>query len=59
MDFIVGDTVAVNNGVKLNGKPLSEVPAIVEKVSAEHLSLIYDNFKYTAHIKDCKKVKVA
>ena len=58
MEFAVGDIVVANNGVKVKGKPLSEIPAIVERVSTEHLSLIYDNFKYNADIKDCKKVNV-
>lgn len=55
--FSVGDYVVVNNGVSVNGTPLSEIAAKVEKVTKDYLFLIYDNFKYVASIKACRKVK--
>ena len=55
--FNVGDFVTVDNGVSVNGTPLSEIAAKVEKVTKDYLFLIYDNFKYVASIKACRKVK--
>ena len=55
--FSVGDYVVVNNGVSVNGTPLSEIAAKVERVTKDYLFLIYDNFKYVASIKACRKVK--
>lgn len=54
--FIKGDMVSVNNGVKVNGTPLSELAAEVVKVADDYLFLKFPNFKYTAHKKDCRKV---
>ena len=55
--FSVGDYVVVNNGVSVNGTPLSEIAAKVERVTKDYLFLIYDNFKYVASINACRKVK--
>ena len=55
--FSVGDYVVVNNGVSVNGTPLSEIAAKVEKVTEDYLFLIYDNLKYAANKKDCNKTK--
>ena len=55
--FSVGDYVVVNNGVSVNGTPLSEIAAKAEKVKKAYLFLIYDNFKYVASIKSCRKVR--
>ena len=55
MGFKVGDRVCVDNGVKVNGVPLGEIAAEVERVAGEHVFLNYPTFKYIAHKKDCKK----
>ena len=51
-----GDIVYMDNGVKVNGFPIGEIAAEVERVAGEHVFLIYPTFKYVAHIKNCKKV---
>ena len=55
--FNVGDYVVVKNGVSVNETPLSEIAAKVERVTKDYLFLIYDNFKYVASIKSCRKVR--
>ena len=55
--FNVGDYVVVKNGVSVNGTPLSEIAAKVERATKDYLFLIYDNFKYVASIKSCRKVR--
>ena len=55
--FNVGDYVVVKNGVSVNGTPLLEIAAKVERVTKDYLFLIYDNFKYVASIKSCRKVR--
>ena len=55
--FNVGDFVTVDNGVSVNGTPLSEIPAEVERVTSDFLFLKFKNFKYVANIKECRKVR--
>ena len=45
----------MDNGIKVNGVPIGEIAAEVERVAGEHVFLIYPTFKYVAHIKNCKK----
>ena len=55
--FNVGDCVTVDNGVSINGTPLSEIPGEVEKVTSDYLFIKFDSFRYVANVKHCKKVK--
>lgn len=54
-EFNKGDIVYMDNGIKVNGVPIGEIAAEVERVAGEHVFLIYPTFKYVAHIKNCKK----
>ena len=49
--------MTVDNGVSVNGTPLSEIPAEVERVTSDFLFLKFKNFKYVANIKECRKVR--
>ena len=55
-EFNKGDIVYMDNGIKVNGVPIGEIAAEVERVAGEHVFLLYPTFKYVAHIKNCKKV---
>lgn len=55
--FNVGDYVTVDNGVSINGTPLSEIPGRVERVTSDYLFLQYESFRYVANVKCCKRAK--